>query len=148
MRVRTHGHADLDGLVIPEHLHIHDAEKGYEITAVYSSTSGRYECQAVTVRAGAGAAEVTGVSLRSVPVGRLLSEGIRAALHVGLGQQERTARGAARLYRLGILREVAPVDEVMRGLGVSRSTAGRLIRDARLLGLLTVTDRRARRWGG
>lgn len=150
-----------DGLTIPAK--IHAAWRGInghevDLTAEYDARVGRYIASELVVRAGEQ--EVTGESIRNIPVGgmvRLAVAGEVAPLLTASqgpldpaevlqpGPSVAVLRRVARVYRLALLLGDAPTARVAKALAVPRSTAGRWVTRARDRGYLTVTDPRATR---
>jgi hypothetical protein len=136
-----------------------DAARTIEISAVYSGASGRYECRELKVTAPDSTPEITGESLRSVPVATAIKDGARRVVdsirqsHMGYKPQDITEGGpttralewVAYYYQFAVLFGESPVSEVMTGLSLPRSTASRWITRARDRGLLTVQDKRGQR---
>lgn len=148
------------GLQVPAEIDVTAEDVGgcaVQLTAVYNPDSGRYAARSITVRADDG--EVTGEILRSIPVARILREGVMdmvqalTFLDMGsppddlgkAGPTDETLRWVARIYRWALLVGDAPTQAVAEGLSVPRSTAGRWVTRARDRGHLTVMDPRAAR---
>lgn len=133
-------------------------EQNVVIDAEYSEVSGRYEVRSFTVTADEGE-EITGETLRSVPVTTVLNAGVQSALQpITLltagplpdditegGPTTRALQWVAYLYRVALILGAAPIPMVADALELPRSTASRWITRARDRGFLTVQDKRGQR---
>ncbi|GAB3718784.1 hypothetical protein [Nocardiopsis nanhaiensis] len=150
-----------NNLRVPTSVNIQGSEvNGYDVTmrADYSSSSGRYECRALTVTAPQGV-EITGEALRSVPVQAVLNMGVASALqgfttlNMGAipgditegGPTTRALEWVAYLYKVALIFGESPVQAVAHSLELPKSTANRWITRARDRGILNVQDKRGRR---
>lgn len=151
----------VDGLTIPSVICAEqrdDAGRTVRVIAEYSAVTGRYECRDLRITSESPTPEITGESIRSLPIHSWVVEAAQGALGDAQGMSvPRPAAGkvtdeflaqAARVYRRALLVGRPPVDAVMTGLGLPRTTASRWITRARDRGLLTVRDPRGRRTGG
>ncbi len=132
---------------------------GYDLTmkVEYTPSSGRYECRTLTLTTPD--AEITGESLRSIPVQNILKDGVVSALsavtalNMGVIPQDVTEGGpttsalswVSYVYRVALILGESPVQGVAGALNLPKSTANRWITRARDRGLLDVQDKRGRR---
>lgn len=150
-----------DGVKVPAEVTVTARDAGgydVELIAAYDAAAGRYLTRQVLVRATNGG-EVTSEALRSIPVAKILRDGLMGALQAVMalsfapppgdigkaGPTTETLQWVARIYRLALLVGDAPAQAVASALNVPRSTASRWATRARDRGFLTVVDPRAKR---
>lgn len=152
-----------DELVVPRHIEItaeaqNAEEQNIAMSAEYNERTGRYECRSLTVSASDGG-EVTGETLRAVPVAMVLHTGISSALQAFTllsmgpvpeditegGPTTRALKWVAYLYRVALIFGEPPIPAVAKALELPKSTASRWVTRARDRGFLTVHDRRGQR---
>jgi hypothetical protein len=152
-----------DGFVIARKVEILAEDLGgfaVELVTTYRPESGRYEADDLRVTRRDGR-EVTGEILRTIPVAKILHDGVMKSLHLGrallnahvhpptdlskAGPTDETLRWASFVYRMAMLSGDAPTQAVADNLKVPRSTAGRWVTRARDRGHLSVRDPRGGR---
>lgn len=121
---------------------------GFDIELRAELVAGRYECAQIRMTRHGGGPEVTNELLRTVPVARLMKDGLLSAatLMTGVGPlpsgvdasnpSPEVLRWVSRVYVLARAVGDAPKQALASGLGVSPATAGRWIARARSAGYL------------
>lgn len=112
--------------------------EGYDLLLRLELVDGRYRCRELRVIQRDGGPEVTGETLRSVPVATFMRKsGAAAAYPKSLremakqGPTREVLDWVARVYRLAYAVGDAPKQQIAEKFGIAPSTAGRWIQRAR-----------------
>lgn len=138
-------------------------ELDYDVTLDVELTDGRYECVDLTCSRRPGGPPVTTNGIRSIPIGRLIEQGIAPyVLHSTpnphaegewvvspAGYSDDELVKVAAIYRLAYACGLPPTTAVANALGVTQSVAGnRVMKARRKEGLLDPTTKGKAKAGG